>query len=153
MITPLVEMKMGGVLFMDNQFKKFLDLYLDAWRLSSLNRMRDLISKDYKAREVRDGNIIDFGFEESIKGWEQGFLFAEENNAEWALNVFAIIPLRTDEIMVIISTTMILQGKSIDSGHLFFQTFRKESFEDWKLKRSYIEAGISLDNIRNIQFT
>ncbi|WP_404346806.1 flavoprotein [Sutcliffiella horikoshii] len=138
---------------MDNQFRKYLDLYLEAWRSSSINRMRDLISKDYKAREIKDGDIIDFGFEESINGWEQGFLFAEENNAEWALNEVAIIPLRTDEIMAIISATMILQGKSIDSAHIFFQTFRKESFEDWKLIRSYIEAGISLDNIRNIQFT
>ncbi|UAL46039.1 flavoprotein [Sutcliffiella horikoshii] len=138
---------------MDNQFRKFLDLYLEAWRSSSINRMRDLISKDYKAREIRDGNIIDFGFEESINGWEQGFLFAEENNAKWELKKVSIIPLRTDEIMVIISATMTLKGKSINSAHLFFQTFRKESFGKWKLIRSHIEAGISLDNLRNIQFT
>ncbi|MGD7051673.1 flavoprotein [Sutcliffiella horikoshii] len=138
---------------MDNQFRKFLDLYLVAWRSSSLDRMRDLISTDYKAREIKDGDIFDFGFEESINGWEQGFLFAQENNAEWALNEVAIIPLRTDEIMVIISATMILKGKCIDSAHLFFQTFRKENFEGWKIVRSYIEAGISLENIRNIQFT
>ncbi|WP_404443179.1 flavoprotein [Sutcliffiella horikoshii] len=138
---------------MDNTFRKFLDIYLDAWRSSSLDRMRELISKDYKAREIKDGDIIDFGFEESIIGWEQGFLFAKENNAEWELNEISIIPLRTDEIMVIISATMTFKGKSINSAHLFFQTFRKESFENWKLIRSYIEAGISLDNIRKIQLT
>ncbi|WP_404458470.1 flavoprotein [Sutcliffiella horikoshii] len=138
---------------MYNLFRKFLNIYLDAWRSSSLDRMRELISKDYKAREIKDGDIIDFGFEESIIGWAQGFLFAKENNAEWELNEVSIIPLRTDEIMVIISATITLNGKSTNSGHLFFQTFRKESLGKWKLIRSHIEAGISLHNLRNIQFT
>ncbi|MGD6873624.1 flavoprotein [Sutcliffiella horikoshii] len=138
---------------MNNLFRKFLNIYLDAWRSSSIDGMRNIISKDYKAREISYGNIIDFGFEESINGWEQGFSFAKENNAEWELNEIAIIPLRTDETLVILSATMILQGKSIDSAHLFFQTFKKEESNSWKLIRSYIEAGISLDNIRHIQLT
>jgi hypothetical protein len=138
---------------MDNLFRKFLDIYLDAWRSSSLKRMRELISKDYIAREISNGDIVDFGFEESINGWEQGFLFAKENNADWELNEISVIPLRADETLVIISATLILQGKSIESAHLLFQTFKKEKFDSWKLIRSYIEAGISIENIRNIQLT
>ncbi|WP_226646073.1 flavoprotein [Mesobacillus subterraneus] len=136
---------------MDNQFRKFLDTYLEAWRSSSLPQIRDLISRNYKAREITDGDIIDFGFEESIHGWEQGFNFAKENNAEWELKEISTIPLRADETLVIISATMILQGKNFNTGHLFFQTFKKDTYDDWKLMRSYIEAGIPMDNIKRFQ--
>ncbi|QOR64949.1 flavoprotein [Cytobacillus suaedae] len=135
---------------MDNLFRKFLDTYLDAWRSSSLPQLRDLISRDYKAREITGTNIIDFGFEESIHGWEQGFNFAKENNAEWEVNEISIIPLRVDETLVIISATMILQGKSLNTAHLFFQTFKKDN-HGFKLIRSYIEAGIPLENIKKLQ--
>ncbi|NKE07809.1 flavoprotein [Mesobacillus selenatarsenatis] len=136
---------------MDNQFRKFLDTYLEAWRSSSLPQIRDLISRNYKAREITDGDIIDFGFEESIHGWEQGFNFVKENNAEWELKEISTIPLRADETLVIISATMILQGKNFNTGHLFFQTFKKDTYDDWKLIRSYIEAGIPMDNIKRFQ--
>jgi hypothetical protein len=138
---------------MDNLFRKFLDTYLDAWRSSSLPQLRDLISRDYKAREITDGDIIDFGFEESIHGWEQGFNFAKENNAEWELKEISTITLRADETLVIISATMILHGRSLNAAHLFFQTFRKDTYDGWKLIRSYIEAGIPLDNIKRLQLT
>ena len=137
---------------MDNTFRIFLDNYLDAWQSSSLSRLINFISKEYKAREITDREVIDFGFEESIQGWEQGFNFAKENGAEWELNEISIIPLRVDETLVIISATMVLQGRSLNSGHLFFQTFKKDISDDWKLIRSYIEAGIPLDNIKRIQF-
>ncbi|WP_226087606.1 flavoprotein [Mesobacillus sp. S13] len=136
---------------MDNLFREFLDTYLDAWRSSSLPQLKNFISRDYKAREITNGDIIDFGFEESIQGWEQGFNFAKENSAEWELNEITNIPLRADEILVIISATMSLQGKSLDTAHLFFQTFKKDSYGGWKLIRSYIEAGIPLGNIKRLQ--
>ncbi|MEH7238886.1 flavoprotein [Bacillus sp. JJ1562] len=137
---------------MDNQFRKFLDTYLDAWRSSSLNEMGNLISNNYKAREITRGEIVDFEFEESILGWEQGFNFVKENNAQWELNEISIIPLRADEMLVIISATILIQGESLNSANLFFQTFKKDSSNDWKLIRSYIEAGIPIENIKRIQF-
>ncbi|WP_427136870.1 flavoprotein [Psychrobacillus psychrodurans] len=137
---------------MDNQFSKFLDIYLDIWRESSLKDLKKLISRDYKAREIIGGDIFDFGYEESLNGWEQGFSFAKENNAQWNINVISILPLRENETMAILSATLIIQGKSIETANLFFQTFKKDSINDWKLVRSYIEAGIPFISTNTVLF-
>ncbi|MBM7665821.1 hypothetical protein JOC25_002314 [Solibacillus kalamii] len=132
---------------MDNSFSIFLDTYLDAWRNSSLADMKDLISQSYEAREITGGNIVDFGYEESLNGWEQGFNFAKESNAQWNIRVVSILPLRKDETMAILSATMVIQGESLKTANLFFQTFKKYNRGEWKLVRSYIEAGISLNDV------
>ncbi|MBS4214251.1 flavoprotein [Neobacillus rhizophilus] len=137
---------------MDNQFRKFLDTFLDAWRSCSLTEISDLISNNYKGREITGGEIVDFEFDESILGWEQGFKFVKENNAQWELNEISIIPLRADEMLVIISATILMQGEGLNTANLFFQTFKKDSSKDWKLIRSYIEAGIPIENIKRMQF-
>ncbi|MDI2589092.1 flavoprotein [Psychrobacillus sp. NEAU-3TGS] len=137
---------------MQNSFSSFLDNYLEIWRNSSLADLKNILSKDYKAREITGEEIVDFGYEESIKGWEQGFKFAKENNAEWKIDVISMLPLREGETMVIISATLVNQGKSLETANLFFQTFQKNSKNEWKLVRSYIEAGIPYVNINNLIF-
>lgn len=137
---------------MDNSFSMFLDTYLDIWRVSSLVELKDLISQDYAAREITGGVVVDFGYEESINGWEQGFNFAKENNAQWNIKVISILPLRESETIAILSATLIIQGKSLDTANLFFQTFKKNSVNDWKLVRSYIEAGIPFVNTNSMLF-
>ncbi len=132
---------------MDNSFSIFLDTYLDAWRNSSLVDLKELISQSYEAREITGGNIVDFGYVESLNGWEQGFNFAKENNAQWNIRVVSILPLRKDETMAILYATMVIQGESLKTANLFFQTFKKYNQGDWKLVRSYIEAGISLNDV------
>lgn len=82
-----------------------------------------------------------------MRGWEQGFKFVKENNAKWKLTEISILPLRIDETMVIISATMIIQSKKINTANLFFQTFKKDNLDGWKLIRSYIEVGIPTDII------
>ncbi|WP_077618175.1 flavoprotein [Bacillus sinesaloumensis] len=136
---------------MDHHFKTFLDSYLDAWTNSSLTEMRGFISNQYKGREISGNDIVDFGFEESIKGWEQGFKFVREHNAKWELNLISVNPLRVDEVLVIISASMIINGEPLHSANLFFQTFKKVSSIQWKLVRSYIEAGIPKENINKMQ--
>ncbi len=128
---------------MPSSFSMFLDSYLDVWRNSSLTGMKNSISQEYKAREITDGNIVDFGYEESLNGWEQGFKFAKESNAEWMINVITVLPLRDDETMAIISATLVIQGKRLETANLFFQTFQKNNKNEWNLVRSYIEAGVT----------
>ena len=135
-----------------NSFRKFLDSYLEVWRNSSLLDLKNIISKDYKAREISGGDIVDFGYEESITGWEQGFNFAKERENKWDVNEVSIIPLREDEVMVILSATLVMGGKKLENVSLFFQTFKKQENDDWKLIRSYIETGVPIDNIRKIEF-
>lgn len=136
---------------MGNHFREFLNHYLACWRISSLVEMKELISTDYQAREITNGEIVDFGYTESLIGWEQGFNFVEENEAEWNLNEIYSIPLRQDEWLSVISANLTINGKSLDSTNLFFQTFRREHNTDWKLIRSYIEAGIPVGSLSNLQ--
>ena len=136
---------------MDTTFKKFLDSYLNSWRNSSLVEMKDLLTHDYQAREFTNGEIVDFGYQESINGWEQGFQFVKENDAVWVINVLASNPLRENEYFVIISATMVINGKLLDTGNLFFDTFKMGINQEWKLVRSYIEAGVPIDQINDFK--
>ena len=137
---------------MDNSFSIFLDTYLDVWRSSNIKEMKGIISQDYEAREVKGGDIVDFGYEESVNGWEQGFHFAVKNNAQWNINVVSILPIREYEHIVILSATLVIQNQRLDTANLFFQTFQKNSVNEWKLVRSYIEAGIPYVNTNSIIF-
>ena len=130
----------------ENSFRHFLDSYLNIWRNSSLSDMKRIISKDYKAREISAGEVVDFGYEQSIAGWEQGFNFVKREGNSWDLNEVSIIPLREDEVMAIISATLIIDGKRLESVSLFFQTFKKQENDDWTLIRSYIETGVLSEN-------
>ena len=115
-----------------------------SWRNSSITDFEKMISKEFKGREITPvGQLVDFGYEESIKGWEQGFHFVRENQAEWILNVLSTVALRKDEVLVVISASMEIKGKSSDTSNLFFQTFKRDDEDTWQLVRSYIEAGIS----------
>lgn len=114
--------------------------------------MKNIISKDYKAREISGGELVDFGYEESITGWEQGFNFVKGKENKWELNEVSIVPLREDEVMAILSATLVIGGKKLENVSLFFQTFKKQENDEWKLIRSYIETGISNENIKKIQF-
>lgn len=70
---------------MEESFNRFLDQYLEAWITSSLAELKSMISQKYQAREITEGKIADFGYDESIRGWEQGFNFVKGNNAKWGL--------------------------------------------------------------------
>lgn len=145
-------MQNGGDFMENNSFRKFLDSYLEIWRNSSLTDMKNIISEEFSAREISDGEIVDFGYDESVSGWEQGFAFAKKAENEWDLNEISVIPLGQDEMMAILAATLVIDGKKLDNVSLFFKTFRKQENDDWKLIRSYIETGVPYENIKKIQF-
>ncbi|WP_064093538.1 hypothetical protein [Rossellomorea aquimaris] len=125
-------------------FNRFFSGFQTAWKRSSIEEMEKLISKEYKAREVTGSSeIVDFGYEESLKGWEQGFEYVKKHQGEWVFLGEKIIPLRENEVMVVFWATIKIGEEMKDSGHLFFDSFKKETHSSkWKLIRSYIEAGI-----------
>jgi len=135
----------------ENTFRKFFDNYLETWRSSSLPELKDLIAKDFKAREVSDGNSVDFDYEKSVKSWEQGFNFVKESGAQWDIIEVSVMPLKDNETTVILSATLMIKGKRLETSDLFMQTFKLEN-NNWKLVRSYIEAGIPLSKMSNLQF-
>jgi hypothetical protein len=128
-------------------FRQFLNTFIDAWKQSSITNMAKFISNDYQAREITRGEIVDFGYEESISGWEQGFDFVMENGAKWEINQISIIVLRENEMLAILSATIIIPGKTMETANLFFDTFKKSDDNYWQLIRSYIEAGVPIENL------
>lgn len=125
---------------MEVSFNRFLEKYLDVWRNSSMPELKLIISREYQAREIANGKIFDFGYDDSIRGWEQGFNFVMRNKARWELTEINRIKIREHEVMAVIIAKLIVDGKSMETCNLFFQTFTYDF--GWKLIRSYIEAGI-----------
>jgi hypothetical protein len=129
------------------EFQTFLARFLDAWSQSSLEELSGMICDSYQAREITStGEVLDFGYEESIQGWKQGFQFVRERESEWVLKTVSTIPLRDDETMAVISASMIIDGQLLETANLFFDTF-KEKDGEWKLVRSYVEAGIQREQV------
>ncbi|WP_421378432.1 nuclear transport factor 2 family protein [Bacillus salacetis] len=132
------------------EFHTFLQQFLNAWSRSSLDELSEMISHTYQAREITpNGEISDFGYEESIEGWKQGFQFVQESKSEWMLEILSTLPLREDESMAIISASIKVDGKPMETANIFFDTFRHSDGE-WKLVRSYVEAGVKMDQNQNM---
>ncbi len=125
---------------MEESFNRFFEQYLEGWINSSLIQFKSMISQEYQAREITGGNITDFGYDESIRGWEHGFNFVKGNNAKWDLTEIKRIQLRENEILAVIVAKLVVDGEKMETCNLFFQTFTYDF--GWKLIRSYIEAGI-----------
>ncbi|WP_407272894.1 hypothetical protein [Radiobacillus sp. PE A8.2] len=49
--------------------------------------------------------------------------------------------------MAVIWASLNIDGKPVETANLFFQTFRKTD-GDWRLIRSYIEAGVPRNNMK-----
>ncbi len=131
---------------MDQAFHDALHDFYTCWKASSLQGLQKFISEDYKAREISRGEIVDFGYEESIRGWEQGFAYVKGENGSWELEELSVIQIRDDEYLVVVTATIIVNEKSLDTVNLFFDTFKK-IHEEWKLVRSYIEAGVPKETL------
>ena len=60
-------------------FQEFLDDFLTSWQNSSLDEIKYKISDSYQAREISSqSELYDFGYEESIQGWDQAFTAFQE---------------------------------------------------------------------------
>ena len=136
----------------NNSFRKFLDTYLEIWRNSSLTDLKKVISEDYNGIEILNGETVNITYEESLDGWEQGFNFAKEKGNEWELKEISVVPLRKNEVMAIVSATLIIAGKKLENVSIFLQTFKRQENYEWKLIRSYIETGGPAENISKIHF-
>ncbi|MFP3339383.1 hypothetical protein R0J91_15510, partial [Micrococcus sp. SIMBA_131] len=89
----------------------------------------------------------DFGYDESIEGWEQAFKAFKNDGSTWVLKKLTVTPLRRNEMLAIIFASIEVDGKQSETGNVFFNTFRKEVQGNWKLVRSYIEAGIPAEQV------
>ncbi len=124
-------------------FHSFIGEYLSNWKQGNTDYMREVISKDLQAREIREGEAVDFGYEESVQGWAGAFNYFADQDMEWVLTPQSIISLKEDEKMAIVRAAPIIEGKLVPSSNLFFNTFKQDpTLNEWKLVRSYIETGV-----------
>lgn len=131
-------------------FNDSYEKYKMAWRNFSLEGMKPFISKDYHAREIRGEEIVDFGYKESLEGWKQAFDYFSDKQAKWLLTDINSIALKEDEVMVISSASLEVDGTPLETANLFFETFKK-SGQEWEMVRSYIETRIRLDRLEDLQ--
>ncbi len=129
-------------------FKEFLEEFLTSWQNSSLDEIKYKISDSYQAREISSqSEVYDFGYEESIQGWEQAFTAFQNDGTNWVLKKITVTPLRRNEMLAIIFASIEVDGNQSETGNVFFNTFRKGAEGKWKLVRSYIEAGIPIEHV------
>jgi hypothetical protein len=50
-------------------------------------------------------------------------------------------------MLAILSATIIIEGKTLETANIFFDTFKKSVENEWQLIRSYIEAGVPIENL------
>jgi 3-keto-L-gulonate-6-phosphate decarboxylase len=50
----------------------------------------------------------------------------KQNQAQWILTDRGIFTLRENEMTVILQATILIDGKMIDTGNLFVETFKKQ---------------------------
>ncbi|MFC0237285.1 flavoprotein [Fictibacillus phosphorivorans] len=136
---------------MRETFNQFYKEFIKSWSTFSIKGIEDVISSKYTAREIRGKDVYDFGYEESIDGWNHAFKELSEKQATLILKEDVIITLKDDEVMAILWAPLIIDDKPIETASLFFQTFRWEN-DCWKLVRSYIEAGISIEKMLSLEF-
>ncbi|PPA71140.1 flavoprotein [Jeotgalibacillus proteolyticus] len=125
---------------------------MSAWRRSSIQEMEKMISLDYQAREITGGKIVDYGFEESMKGWREAFTYVKSHAVEWKVEKVAVIPLREEEKMAVLWATMLVDGEQLSNANLFFDTFKKQG-DGWKLIRNYTEAGVPVRKMEALAFS
>jgi hypothetical protein len=137
---------------MKKSFEEFYKGYLDSWRNFSIKGIENVVSPEYTAREIRGKEVYDFGYEESIDGWNHAFKGLRGSNAEWILEDDVILSLKEDEMMAIIWASLIIEDIPIKTASLFFQTFRWEE-GSWKMVRSYIEAEIPIEKMLSLKLS
>ncbi|WP_137789382.1 flavoprotein [Bacillus sp. E(2018)] len=136
---------------MKESFEQFYKMYLDSWRNFSIQSIENVVSPEYSAREIRGKEVYDFGYEESIDGWNHAFKELGEKRAKWILKEAVTFSLKDDEVMAILWASLIVDDQPIETANLFFQTFKMEK-DSWKLVRSYIETGLSIKKMLSLEF-
>lgn len=122
-------------------FSTFYESFKDRARSQDLAFLKETIAEDLIAREIRDGEVVDYGYEESIEGWKQAFDHFENMDMTWVYTDHSMTQTKDKEWIVSFWVSIVLDGEPIPNSNLFFDTFQQTD-EGWKLIRSYIESGV-----------
>ena len=62
------------------------------------------------------------------------------------------LPLKENEMMVVIRARLRLNEQNVTPANLFFQTFRKDDNGNWQIVRSYFETNVEYNKM-NTRFS
>ncbi|QAS52567.1 flavoprotein [Halobacillus litoralis] len=122
-------------------FEVFFKKFKEKARRQDLDFLKETISKELKAREIRSGEIVDYHYDDSIEGWRQAFDYFADKDMDWIYTDNTIIPLNQNEWLASFWVSIRLDGELLETSNLFFNTFQNQDGK-WQLVRTYIEAGV-----------
>lgn len=64
-------------------FKEFYEQFKTRISQHDLSYLKKVTSKNLIVREVREGEVMDYSYKESIMGWEQAFDHFASMDMEW----------------------------------------------------------------------
>ncbi|WP_079525347.1 hypothetical protein [Halobacillus hunanensis] len=84
-----------------------------------LTYLRKVISRDLEAREIRDGEVTDYSYQESIEGWKQASDHFADMDMEWKYTDHSITKLKDDEWLASFYLSPVIEGEEA-APHLYF---------------------------------
>ncbi|WP_163528187.1 hypothetical protein [Halobacillus ihumii] len=125
----------------DLVFKEFYEQFKIRASQHDLSYLKRVTSKNLIAREVREGEVTDYSYQESIAGWKQAFDHFADMEMEWKYTDHSLTKLKEDEWLASFYLSPIIEGEEA-APHLYFNIFKLMN-NQWQLVRSYIETGVA----------
>ncbi|ARI79000.1 hypothetical protein [Halobacillus mangrovi] len=123
------------------EFHSFYETFKEGARKHDLGFLKETISDQLVAREIRQDEVIDYSYEDSIEGWKQAFEYFQDKDMIWIYTDHSLTELKENEWLASFWVSIELEGELLDSSNLFFNTYKQEK-GTWQLVRTYIEAGV-----------
>lgn len=123
------------------EFQSFYETFKQHARQQDLDFLKETLSDQLVAREIRQDEVIDYSYEASIEGWKQAFEHFKNKDMTWIYTDHSLTKLKENEWLASFWVSIELEGELLGSSNLFFNTYKKEN-DTWQLIRTYIEAGV-----------
>ncbi|KHE72018.1 hypothetical protein [Halobacillus sp. BBL2006] len=79
------------------EFKSFYEMFKERASQQDLEFLKETISEKLLAREIRQGEVVDYSYAESIEGWKQAFNLFEDKKMTWIYTDHSLTKLKDDE--------------------------------------------------------
>ncbi|MGI8316347.1 hypothetical protein [Halobacillus mangrovi] len=123
------------------EFHSYYGTFKERARKQDLDFLKETISDQLVVREIRQDEVIDYSYEDSIEGWKQAFGHFQDKDMTWIYTDHCLTELKENEWLASFWVSIELEGELLGSSNLFFNTYKKEK-DTWQLVRTYIEAGV-----------
>jgi hypothetical protein len=124
-----------------DEFKSFLVNYRKAWNSLDVRELGQYFSENLQVRWAQpEGGVNDWGYQSSLKGWEQAYKQYEGKNVKWYFEEILTEINKVQEGVAVFWVTFEMDGQLTDNRLLFLETFQEEQGL-WKKVREVVENG------------